>query len=171
MSPPPALSRFKRSVATLALAIATAAAALVQPPAVADAAPPSVDARALPVAAGALGADLRGTDKADLVVLFQKVEQHFYGTVWTYTVANAMTNPAHDVVVSKHVKMVPSPSLNAFAAPSTESLGTLAPYEVRWITITCTNQTPTKYCQGTGLSAKTSTPEVLLNNNSASHSF
>jgi hypothetical protein len=52
-----------------------------------------------------------------------------------------------------------------------QNLGTLSGYEVRWITISCGNNTPQKHCAGTGLSAKSSTPEVIQTNNSASHSF
>ena len=164
-------STIKRHAATIALSIATASASVLSAAPVASAATPVLDQHSLPNTTAALGESTRESTKADLVVLFQKVEQSVNGYVWTYTVANAMPNPAQNVVVTKSFKIVQSGPPNGLAAPGTQNLGTLSGYEVREIKISCGNNTPQKQCVGTGLSAKTSTPEVIQTNNSASHSF
>jgi hypothetical protein len=165
------LSTITRFAAAIVLSAATVIATLVHPAEVASASPLHPAVQSLPLTTGAFGEDTQNTNKTDLVVLFQKVEKIFNGYEWTYTVANATSNTAHHVVVTKGFKIVQTGTPKALAAPMTENLGSVAPYEVRWITIVCGNSTPEKQCVGTSLSAKTSTPEVISTNNSASHSF
>lgn len=164
-------STVKRHAAMLALSVATATASVLSAAPVASAATPMLGQQGLPTTASTLGEGAHATAKADLVVLFQKVEKSFNSYVWTYTVANAMPNQAQNVVVTKTFKIVQSGPPNSLAAPMTQNLGTLGAYEVREVKISCGNSTPQHQCVGTGLSAKTSTPEVIMTNNSASHSF
>lgn len=164
-------SPLKRKLATVAFSVAAVAAStlLTGLPVNAATLTPAHGSRSGAVVAPGDGA--LASNKTDLVVLFQKVETGFNGAVWTYTVANATPNIAHDVYVAKSYKIKQTGVPGMLATPVGENLGNLGPYEVREIKMSCGNTTPQKQCVGTAISAKTSTPEIISTNNSASHSF
>lgn len=164
-------STLKRHAAALALSLTTASASVLLPVAPASAASLTLDQRGLPSTVATLGEETQQTAKADLVVLFQKVEKNPVGYTWTYTVANGMPNAAQNVVVTKSFKIVQSGPPTSMATPTTVNIGFLEGYGVREIKVSCGNSTPQYQCVGTAISAKTSTPEVIATNNSASHSF
>ena len=165
------LSTMRRYAAAIALSAATVTAAVLPPAATTSAAAGPLDVQGLPLTTGTLGESAQNANDTNVVVLFQKVEKFVNGHQWTYTVANASSVPAKNVVITKSFKIIQSGPPNMLATPMTQNLGTLAPYEVRWITISCGNGSPERYCAGTKLSAKTSTPESILGDNSASHNF
>ncbi len=164
-------STLKRRAAALVLSLATVSASVLLPPAPALAAALPLDLQGVPSAVTTLGEDTQQAAKTDLVVLFQKVEKNPVGYTWTYTVANGTPNAAQNVVVTKSFKIIQSGPPTSLATPTTVNIGFLEGYGVREIKVSCGNSTPQYQCVGTAISAKTSTPEVIATNNSASHSF
>jgi hypothetical protein len=137
--------RVRQAVASFALTAMLATAALQAPPAHAE------------------------IQKTDLVVLYQGYTQEVTGGVMRYTVANPTSVTAKEVTVTKTLKISGSP--NTFAAPpEVQKLGSLGPLEVREIKIWCSTTLGAK-CQGSSITAKTSTPEIITTNNSAGVTF